>query len=162
MGRASDHEARNQPDRVQSDWQRQAGQARAWACITYDNQLRFNSIADRFRHVIVEGKWSKENTRCKIEQWGQAKCVKPKCDHAHMSCNSGWAWASLKYTRNRKRFYMFCIYKNIFACLWGDHFSEERVQFRHSVGMVVMHMHSQPVLNSMATWQITCRKRHER
>ena len=45
--------------------------------------------------------------------------------------------ASPEYTRYRKRFYMY-IYLYVHVCLWGDHFSEERVKFWTCKVMVVM------------------------
>ena len=47
---------------------------------------------------------------------------------------SGRVWASPEYTRYRKRFYMY-------VCLWGDHFSEERVKIWTRKVMVIMRMH---------------------
>ena len=68
-------------------------------------------------------------------------------DWSTLSNNSGRAWASPEYTRYRKRFYM-CIY--IYVCLWGDHFSEERVKFWMRTVMVVMRMR----IRLHCTWSI--------
>ena len=79
----------------------------------------------------------------------------------HHYTNSGWAWASPEYTRDRKRFYIY-----ILVCLWGDHFSEERVKFWTRKVMVVMRIrpHFTMYMCTRSERQlrpVQCRQRHK-